>query len=119
MDRLENSVSRTTLAISLVNKQSPSAALSCGVFDVPACLVRKLWAYHRRVGRVCVVSFFIQASRRYSPCIYPSLPYFLRGFCATRNVRPLSITTRLTNPLLLISLGFLIGGFAAINKWGT
>ena len=31
MDRLENSVSRTTLAISLVNKQSPSAALSCGV----------------------------------------------------------------------------------------
>jgi hypothetical protein len=34
-------------------------------------------------------------------------------------VRALSLKIRLTNPLLLISLGFLIGGFAAINKWGT
>jgi hypothetical protein len=25
----------------------------------------------------------------------------------------------LTNPLLLIALGFLVGGFAAINRFGT
>ncbi|KAI0256294.1 prenylated rab acceptor PRA1 [Lactifluus subvellereus] len=29
----------------------------------------------------------------------------------------LAVYALLTNPLLLISLGFLIGGFAAINKW--
>lgn len=29
------------------------------------------------------------------------------------------ISTRLTNPLLLIAIGFLVGGFAAINKFGT
>jgi len=29
----------------------------------------------------------------------------------------LAVYAILTNPLLLISLGFLVGGFAAINKW--
>ena len=31
---------------------------------------------------------------------------------------PILSAFRLTNPLLLIALGFLIGGFAAINKYG-
>ncbi|KAI0063621.1 prenylated rab acceptor PRA1 [Artomyces pyxidatus] len=32
-------------------------------------------------------------------------------------VAVLAVYALITNPLLLISLGFLIGGFAAINKW--
>lgn len=31
----------------------------------------------------------------------------------------LACLPRLTNPLLLMAMGFLVGGFAAINKFGT
>ncbi|KAI0040009.1 prenylated rab acceptor PRA1 [Auriscalpium vulgare] len=34
-------------------------------------------------------------------------------------VAVLAVYALITNPLLLISLGFLIGGFAAINKWAA
>jgi hypothetical protein len=31
----------------------------------------------------------------------------------------LAIYALVTNPLLLIAIGFMCGGFVAINKWGT
>lgn len=31
----------------------------------------------------------------------------------------LAIYALVTNPLLLIAIGFLFGGFIAINKWGV
>ena len=41
-----------------------------------------------------------------------------KGVCRTAFV-PLNARYSITNPLLLISVGFLVGGFMAINKWGT
>lgn len=31
----------------------------------------------------------------------------------------LAVYALISNPLLLIALGFLVGGFAVINKWGA
>ncbi|KAL1724055.1 PRA1 family protein-domain-containing protein [Schizophyllum commune] len=39
-----------------------------------------------------------------------------KGVCCTALV-PLNSRYSITNPLLLISVGFLVGGFMAINKW--
>ena len=59
---------------------------------------RELWPYRRRSCRLCIVSNTYTTN--------DPRPYFL-------------ISPRITSPLLLISLGFLVGGFAAINRFGT
>jgi PRA1 family protein 1 len=59
---------------------------------------RELWPYRCRSCCLCIVSNTLTTNGPRS--------YFL-------------ISPRITSPLLLISLGFLVGGFAAINRFGT
>ncbi|TFY80892.1 hypothetical protein EWM64_g3123 [Hericium alpestre] len=63
---------------------------------------------HNRVSRP---SDFNQAVSRIS--------YNTRYFSGNYGliIAVLAVYAMITNPLLLLSLGFLIGGFAAINKW--
>lgn len=64
-------------------------------------LLRKLW-YHRSNARCLrLVS-------------HPQLPAHDNPLLTAPT---LFSSLSLTNPLLLIALGFLVGGFAAINKW--
>jgi hypothetical protein len=48
---------------------------------------------------------------------FPEALYELTHFTPTRCLLTV-VRFRITNPLLLISLGFIIGGFTAINRWG-
>lgn len=60
---------------------------------------RKLWSYRSGLGCLCCV-------RHHSTWPPPPGTHLLNS-------------NRLTNPLLLIAMGFLFGGFAAISKFGT
>ena len=59
---------------------------------------RKLWSHRRRFGRICRVRCILKGAWK----------FLLMGWC----------DVSLTNYLLLISLAFLVLGFAAINRFG-
>jgi hypothetical protein len=109
-ENLRNSAYRTIPATSLV----------LGLFRLPSSFIP-------RIQDDSLIVFLLQETMgSLSPCWLSThcecSHYFRRSqltHFTPHVVFLLSVVRfRITNPLLLISLGFLIGGFTAINRWG-